>query len=85
MAALNLPFLLVGPESAPLLAEVEAPLRCSVLELLTGGLTAYVDDAELLSSSMIAVRHAATLARLQPGVLRLPQHALHSACNLPCN
>ena len=85
MAALNLPFLLVGPESAPLLAEVEAALRCSVLELLAGGLTAYVDDAELLSSSMIAVRHAATLARLQPCVPRRPQHTLRSACNSPCN
>ena len=82
MAALNLPFLLVGPESAPLLAEVEAALRCSVLELLTGGLTAYVDDAELLSSSMIAVRHAATLATLQPCVPRRPQHALQLTLQL---
>ena len=65
MAALNLPFLLLGPESAPSLAKVEAALRCSVLGLLTGGLAAYVDDAELLSSSMIAVRHVVTLATLQ--------------------
>lgn len=67
MAALNLPFLLLGPESAPALAEVEAALRCSVIGLLTGGLAAYVDDAELLSSSMIAVRHAVTLATMNPG------------------
>ena len=80
MAALNLPFLLLGPESAPTLAEVEAALRCSVLGLLTGGLAAYVDDAELLSSSMIAVRHAVTLATLQqpwPGC-----NPSHAATNL---
>ena len=85
MAALNLPFLLLGPESAPSLAEVEAALRCSVLGLLTGGLAAYVDDAELLSSSMIAVRHAVTLATLQPWPGCNPSQAATTLARLqPC-
>ena len=56
VAVLNLPFLLTGPESAPLVDAAEVKLHTSLLDLLAEGLTLYLSTPEILSSAMIALR-----------------------------